>query len=79
MSVLVNAAVIVLRVREPDLERPWKMPLYPLPAIIALTINTTLFVIFVVEDPLTAAKAFGMLALLIGIAWLLVRRKRAAA
>ncbi|WOB79314.1 MULTISPECIES: APC family permease [Brevundimonas] len=79
MSVLVNAAVIVLRVREPNLERPWKMPLYPLPAIIALTINTTLFVIFVVEDPLTAGKAFGMLAVLIGLAWLLVRRKRAAA
>lgn len=79
MSVLVNAAVIVLRVREPNLERPWKMPLYPLPAIIALAINTTLFVIFVVEDPLTAGKAFGMLAVLIGLAWLLVRRKRAPA
>ena len=50
-----------------------------LPAIIALAINTTLFVIFVVEDPLTAGKAFGMLAVLIGLAWLLVRRKRAAA
>jgi len=78
MSVLVNAAVIVLRVREPNLERPWKMPLYPLPAIIALAINTTLFVIFVVEDPLTAAKAFGTLAVLIAMAWLVIRRKRVA-
>ena len=39
----------------------------------------TLFVIFVVEDPLTAAKAFGTLAVLTGVAWLVVRRKRVAA
>ena len=78
MGVAVNAAVIVMRMREPDLERPWKMPLYPLPAIIALIINATLFVVFVAEDPTTAAKAFGGLAVLVGLAWLLIRRKTTA-
>ena len=78
MGVAVNAAVIVMRVREPDLDRPWKMPLYPLPAIIALAINTTLFVVFVAEDPTTAAKAFGGLSVLVGLAWAVTRRKTVA-
>ena len=78
MSVLVNAAVIVMRVREPDLERPWKMPLYPLPALVALAINATLFVVFLIEDPTTAAKAFGALAVLIALAWVVTRRKPVA-
>jgi amino acid transporter len=29
--------VIVLRIRRPDLERPFRMWLYPLPALLALT------------------------------------------
>ena len=78
MGVAVNAAVIVMRVREPALARPWRMPLYPLPAITALVINATLFVVFVAEDPTTAAKAFGGLAVLVGLAWLLIRRKTTA-
>jgi len=78
MGVAVNAAVIVMRVREPDLDRPWKMPLYPLPAIIALAINTTLFVVFVAEDPTTAAKAFGGLSVLVSLAWAVTRRKTVA-
>jgi len=78
MGVAVNAAVIVMRVREPDLDRPWKMPLYPLPAIIALAINATLFVVFVAEDPTTAAKAFSGLAVLVGLAWAVTRRKTVA-
>ena len=77
MSMLVNAAAITLRVREPGLERPWKMPLYPLPALIALAINATLFVVFVIEDPITSAKAFGGLAVLIAVAWFVTRRKPA--
>ena len=78
MGVLVNLAAIVMRVREPELERPWKMPLYPLPALIALAVNATLFVVFVSEDPATAAKAFGSLAVLIAAACVFTRRKPAA-
>lgn len=32
---LVNISVVVLRVRRPDLDRPYKTPLYPLPQILA--------------------------------------------
>lgn len=78
MSVLVNLAAIVMRVREPGLERPWKMPLYPLPAVIALIVNAALFVVFVIEDPATSMKAFGGLAVLIAVAWIVTRRKPAA-
>ena len=78
MSVLVNAAAIVVRMREPGLERPWKMPLYPLPALIALGINATLFVVFVLEDPTTTAKAVAALAVLIAVAWVVTRRKPVA-
>ena len=74
MGVAVNLAAIVLRVREPDLERPWRMPLFPLPAIFALIVNTALLVVFVQEDPMTAARAFGLLAVLTGVGYLLTRR-----
>jgi len=79
MGVAVNAAVIVLRRREPDLERPYRMPLYPLPAIIALIINLALFVAFVREDPVTSLEAFAALAVLTVAGWLLTRGKRTAA
>jgi APA family basic amino acid/polyamine antiporter len=61
MSAIVNAAAIVLRVKQPDMERPYRMPLFPLPAAAALLINTGLLVAFVGEDPIIAAKAFGLL------------------
>jgi APA family basic amino acid/polyamine antiporter len=74
MGVFVNLAVIVMRRREPGLERPYSMPLYPAPAIIALLINVALFVAFVLEDPVTALEAFGLLAGLTLAGWLLTRR-----
>jgi APA family basic amino acid/polyamine antiporter len=78
MGVLVNAAVIVMRRREPDLERPYRMPFYPLPAIVALIINLALFVAFVREDPITSLEAFAALAALTVVGWLLTRRREAA-
>jgi len=54
VSMLINVAVIRMRLREPGLERPWRMPLFPLPALFAMTINTALLVAFVYEDPVTS-------------------------
>jgi amino acid transporter len=34
--ILVNVSVILLRLRRPDLERPYKAPLYPLPQLLAI-------------------------------------------
>lgn len=79
MGVSVNVAVIVLRRREPDLERPWKMPLYPLPALFAGAVNLALFAAFVGEDPWTSLKAFVLLIGVTVLAWLATRRSRAAA
>lgn len=79
MYVAVNIAAIVVRWREPRLERPWRMPLYPLPALVALAINAALLVAFIFEDAVTAAQAFAALAALTGIVWLLTRRPQAIA
>lgn len=39
-----------LRRTQPDLPRPWKMPLYPLPLVVALLANVGLFAAFVYDD-----------------------------
>jgi APA family basic amino acid/polyamine antiporter len=41
---------IRLRRREPDLARPWRMPLFPLPAILSATVNVLLLVLFLASD-----------------------------
>lgn len=74
LGVAVNLAAIVMRVREPDLERPWRMPFFPVPAIIALVLNLALLVVFVQEDRFTAAQAFGLLAVLTAVAYVLTWR-----
>lgn len=43
-------ASIRLRRAEPDLPRPWRMPLYPLPALLSMAINLTLLSLFLVSD-----------------------------
>jgi APA family basic amino acid/polyamine antiporter len=47
---LLSFGAIRLRQKEPDLPRPYKMPLYPLPALIAIAANGLLVVLFVVSD-----------------------------
>ncbi|MET0588273.1 MAG: amino acid permease [Novosphingobium sp.] len=74
MGVAVNAAAIAMRLKHPDLERPYAMPLFPLPAIFALTANAALFVMFAVEDPVSAAQAFGLLSVLTALTFTAMRR-----
>ncbi|PZU60495.1 MAG: hypothetical protein DI547_02465 [Sphingobium sp.] len=64
MGLSVNVAAIVLRWREPELERPYRMPLFPLPAFAALALNGLLLAGFIIEDTRTSAAAFGLLLLL---------------
>jgi basic amino acid/polyamine antiporter, APA family len=45
-----SLAVIRLRRTEPDLPRPWKMPLFPLPALLSVGLNLILLVLFLVSD-----------------------------
>lgn len=70
MLASVNLAAIVLRRREPDLERPYRMPLFPLPAVLALAVNTGLLIAFVLDDPKSAGAGFAlMLALAALVQW----------
>jgi amino acid transporter len=52
--VLVNLAVIILRNRRPDLARPYKAPLYPLPQILAIL--GLLVTFFYLTPPFLTAK-----------------------
>ena len=49
---IITFSAIRLRVAEPALARPWKMPLFPLPAIVAAVIQASLLVLLVWDDPL---------------------------
>ena len=59
---VLGMASIRLRLAEPDLPRPWKMPLFPLPAVVSIAINATLLFLFMRNDWKTGASAAGLLA-----------------
>ncbi|HSQ94542.1 MAG TPA: amino acid permease [Croceibacterium sp.] len=69
INLVVDAAAIRLRLREPDLPRPFRMPLYPLPALIAGAINAAIIVAVFWEDPVDSSIGFAAL-LAIGVAYL---------
>ena len=66
ISVSMNLAAIVMRKKEPRLARPFRMPLYPVPALLAMAINLALLAGLLFEDPwhsaigLAAAIALGL-------------------
>jgi basic amino acid/polyamine antiporter, APA family len=47
---MLSYGAIRLRRTEPDLPRPYKMPFFPVPAILNMTANAVLIVVFVVSD-----------------------------
>lgn len=53
-----------LRLREPALERPFRMPLFPLPALIGFLINAGLLAAMAVEDPVHTGLGIGAAAVL---------------
>jgi APA family basic amino acid/polyamine antiporter len=60
---MVCLCAIRLRVAEPDLPRPWRMPLFPWVAIIGASIQAGLIVVVVLDDPI-----YGLLSALVAIA-----------
>lgn len=73
----VNNAVIRLRQKEPTLPRPFRMPLYPAPAILAIAINLTMLAALVFEDPVHSLTGLAILALVGGVYWTMgLGRKR---
>jgi APA family basic amino acid/polyamine antiporter len=76
---IVCLAAIVLRYREPGLARPWKMPLFPWPAVIAAIIQASLVVVMIVDDPGSAVWTALAALCPLPIFWLLRSRWQAAA
>ncbi len=56
-------SLLVLRKNEPDLERPFRVPFYPVSPIVALVIASIAFVAITVYNPFLALIYFGILAL----------------
>lgn len=79
MLLSVNLAAIVLRRREPDLERPYRMPFFPLPALIAATGNAALLTAFTLDDPRAAAAGIGLMLAMTALIQLAVRTAGRAA
>ena len=73
-----NLSAILMRRKEPDLPRPFKMPLFPLPALIGMTLNLTLLVAMTIDDPTHSLIGIGS-AILLGVGYALFTRRRAPA
>jgi APA family basic amino acid/polyamine antiporter len=75
--VIVNVAVIRLRRERPDMNRPYEMPLYPVPPLVGIGLNLVLTVVLVEylirTDPLALGLSVGWI-LLGGVAYLLLDR-----
>ena len=73
MLLSVNLAAVVLRRREPDLARPYRMPFFPLPALIAAAGTAALLTAFTFDDPSAAAARFGLMLAMTALVQLAVR------
>ena len=63
-----DVSAIRMRYREPALPRPFRMPLFPLPAIFGFVINAALLGMLFYEDALNSSLGLG-LAVLIGLGY----------
>jgi basic amino acid/polyamine antiporter, APA family len=66
--VLTLLSAMTLRRKEPDLHRPFRIPLYPWTSILALMISAALLLVFVVQDPLWSLSGFALVAAI----WMLI-------
>lgn len=67
LYIISMVSLLVLRKKEPDLERPFKVPLYPLLPIIALVIASVALVAVTIYNPLIAGIYLAILA--VSYAW----------
>jgi len=78
--IIVNVAVIRLRRERPDMNRPYKMPYYPVPPILGILLNLLLTVVLAEHllgtDPLALALSAGWIALGAVVYYLLKYLKR---
>jgi APA family basic amino acid/polyamine antiporter len=75
LDISANAAAITVRLREPDLPRPFRMPLFPLPAVVGLLLNGLLLAAVLYEDPVNSVLGLIVVAV-IGLLYKSVTGKR---
>lgn len=63
-----DLSAIRMRLREPSLPRPYRMPWFPLPAVLGLAMNVVLLCMVFYEDPWNSTLGVG-LVVLIGLAY----------
>lgn len=73
-----DLAAIVMRRNEPDLPRPFKMPLFPLPAILGLALNLALLAAMFIDDPRRTSLGIGG-AIVLGVGYAALGKKRSLA
>lgn len=78
LFVLVALAAIALRRKEPDMPRPYRMPLYPFSGWLVLAFNLLLLAVFVAQDPFHALLGLVLVAAL-SAGYLLLARVRTIA
>lgn len=71
---MMSIAAIRLRRAEPDLPRPFRMPLYPLPALLSIGINALLIALFLQSDWKTGIWSALLLACAVPVYWIARRR-----
>lgn len=74
-SFLTVLGVIVLRMRRPELNRPFRCPWYPVPPLVFLALNLFALVHTAAAEPRKAAAGLGTLGLGIGLYFLIRRGK----
>ena len=72
LAILVNLSAARLRQKEPNLQRPFRMPLFPLPVAIAIAVNLALLAALIFDDILHSLEGFKFLGS-IGLIYLAVR------
>jgi APA family basic amino acid/polyamine antiporter len=73
---MTDAALFVLRRREPNLERPFRTPLYPWLPLLVLLVDTAVVVAFFVADVRGSLLSAGLVALAIPVLLVLRRARR---
>ena len=78
IAFVLDLALFTLRLREPDLQRPFPAVGYPLLPCAALLLDLAFFISILWFDPLSGVITIGTLAIVSGI-WLIVRQLRSRA
>jgi APA family basic amino acid/polyamine antiporter len=69
LLIAVNAAAIRLRRVEPELHRPFRIPFFPLPPLVAIVVSLMLLAALIFEDPLHSVAGLGFVAVTGMIYW----------